>query len=448
MKEIEIVLQNQKNAQILLTAFQTVLDNSADMVFIKDMNLTYLAASMPFVRMVGKQTVADVIGYTDAEIFENADLAARYVADDRRMLTSGRNLIDFIEPLPDVDGLPHYGTTSKYILTDRTGAAIGLMGITRDITKEILAKENHQRELEYLFELPAGTYAAIFMDITDWRIITERKRAVNGYILPSYETVDALVSGVMNIVPESSSTYQFFRDFSQEKLQAIYESGKRTLTMEYPRSMPDGTLRWSESELTFLTDPDNSHLCTMLVVRDINTQKQAEQQILNAAKYDEMTGLLNRATTMKEIRAFLKDEGKDGVHALMIIDVDDFKTINDTFGHLAGDQYLTRFAQAIQSCFRNNDIIGRIGGDEFFVLMKNVPTRSVIEEKAAILLQAMQTVGNFEGNVTISGSVGVAFFDNAGCTLDQLYEQADQALYEAKRQGKNRAVFAENEPDI
>lgn len=443
MKEIETVLQDQKHAQILLTAFQTVLDNSTDMVFIKDLDLTYLAASMPFVRMVGKESVTDVIGHTDLEIFEDAALARRYVADDRRMLISGKNLPSFVEPLPDVEGRAHYGTTAKYILTDRTGTAIGLMGVTRDITKEILARENHQRELEYLFELPANTYAAIFIDITDWRIITERKHSVNGHVLPSYESLDALVSGVMDLVPDTSTTYHFFQNFSRQNLQAIYESGQRNLTMEYPRRMPDGTLRWSESEFVFMTDPDSSHLCTMLVVRDIDIQKQEEQQMRKAAKIDEMTGLLNRATTMKSIRDFLSDEGAHGVHALMIIDVDNFKEVNDTFGHRIGDQYLTRFAQAVKNCFRSSDIIGRIGGDEFFVLVKNIPSRSVIEEKADLLLQAMQTVGNFQGKVSISGSVGICLCDHGNYTLDQLYDQADQALYQAKRQGKNCVVFAD-----
>jgi len=444
MKEIEIVLQNKENAKVLLSAFQTILDNSTDMMFIKNQDLTYLGASMPFVKMLGKNTVEEIIDHTDMELFDDPDLALRYVKDDRKLFSSGENLIDFIESLPEVDGHAHYGTTSKYILKDEAGATIGLLGITRDITKDILAKQSHQKELEYLFDLPEDTYMAVFMDINDWHIISERKQRVHDYELPSYHSIQELLDSVTQVVPSNTPIYEFFMNFNPQHLRKIYESGKRNFFMEYPRKMPDGTLRWSVCEFTFLLDPENSHLCLMVAVRDIDPHKQSEYQIRKAAATDEMTGLLNRAATMKQIQTFLHGDGAEGTHALMIIDVDNFKEINDTLGHRAGDQYLIDFAKTTKRCFRSDDIIGRIGGDEFFVLMKNVSSRVATEERAALLLKAMQTAGNFDESLHVSGSIGICFYRGDNSTLDQLYERADQALYEAKRQGKNRVVFVDD----
>lgn len=445
MKDIETVLENKQQAHVLLTAFQTMLDNSTDMIFIKDINLTYLGASMPFVKMVGKQTVEDIIDHTDAELMDDPDLAHRYVADDHKLLSSGENLIDFIEPLPEVDGLAHYGITSKYILRDRNGVPVGLMGVTRDITKDILARQNHRKELDYLFELPEDTYVAVFMDINDWRIIGERKQRVHNYELPSYDSIESLIAGVTRVTPPNTTGYEFYQNFSPDRLREIYDSGKRKLSVEYLRSMPDGTQRWAQGELTFMLDPDNSHLCTMLVVRDIDDQKRSEHQIRQAAEKDVLTGLLNRAATMRNIQDFLSGEGANDTHALMIIDVDNFKDVNDTFGHRAGDQFLAQFAQTIQSCFRTSDIVGRIGGDEFFVLMKNVSSSTSTEDRAAALLKAMHTTGSFGNQVEVSGSIGICFYRGDNRSLDHLYESADQALYQAKRQGKNRVVFAKDE---
>ena len=442
MKLIELVLQNKKNAKVLLTAFQTVLDNSTDMMFIKDTNLNYLGASMPFVRMMGKTCVEDIIDHNDMELCEDQELALRYVTDDRKLLASGENLVDFVEPLPKADGQTRYGSTSKYVLKDENGVSIGLLGIIRDITKDILAKKSHQQELKYLFELPEDTYSATFIDLTDWHIISQRRQCVNGYKMPTFQSIEEMVDHVIQVVPTDTSTYEFFMNFNPQYLRKIYRSGKRNYSMEYPRKMPDGTLRWSVCEWTFLMDPDNSHLCLMSVVRDIDSHKQSEYEIRKAAETDEMTGLLNRAATMRQIQDFLDGPGAQSTHALMMIDVDNFKNVNDTLGHPAGDQYLIEFAETAKNCFRSDDIVGRIGGDEFFVLMKNASSRTAAEERAALLLDAMQTIGRFEEPLHTSGSIGICFYRGDNATLDQLYERADQALYQAKRQGKNQAVFA------
>jgi len=443
MKDIDLVLDNRDNARVLLTAFQTMLDNSSDMIFIKDQNLTYLAVTMSFVRMTAKQTLDDVIGHTDFDLFEDQDLAARYVEDDRKIFAAGQDMIGFNEPLPDENGVPRYGNTTKHVLRDRNGTIIGLLGLTRDITREVVAQQHYQKELEYLFELPQDAYAAIFLDIYDWRIISQREQAVEGLRLPLGHSIEVLLNDAIQHVSPTSAAHAFYRDFAQDSLYDIYDSGKRNVTLEYPRSMPDGRQHWLQTNITFLRDPVTSHLCAMLVIRDIDAKKQAEEQILRLAETDEMTGLFNRSATMKQIRSFLSGEGKDGDHALLIVDVDNFKEINDTYGHLAGDQCLVLLANAIQRCFRASDIVGRIGGDEFFVLMKHVPSLDNVSQKASMLLEEMQAAAAGQP-WKVSGSVGISLYrgSQSSSTLEQLYDQADQALYRAKNQGKNRVVFA------
>ena len=122
---------------IVNAAFRAMMDNTEDMIFVKDSNLIYIAASMSFVRMVGKEKADEIIGKNDYDIFEDVNLAERYITDDRKVMTEGKDLIDYMEPITDKDGQARYGFTSKFLLYDDNGANIGILGITRDVQGNI-----------------------------------------------------------------------------------------------------------------------------------------------------------------------------------------------------------------------------------------------------------------------------------------------------------------------
>ena len=156
-----------------------------------------------------------------------------------------------------------------------------------------------------------------------------------------------------------------------------------------------------------------------------------------------MTGLLNRSAIMENAKEFLRGDNANHNHAIFAIDIDGFKLVNDTYGHKRGDEFLTRIADAIRGSFRDTDLVGRIGGDEFLVLMKYTPTEDVVREKAQNLLAAMRNVCEELSELGVSGSVGISIFgDNRdGVDLETLIEKADRALYRAKASGKNCAVM-------
>lgn len=116
---------------ILDAAFQAMLDNTTDMIFVKNVNLEYIAVSMPFVKRLGKENASQVIGKMDYELLSDKNLASRYVADDHRLLEEGIDQTNTIYPVPDENGQSGYGATSKYILKDKDGRKIGILGITR-----------------------------------------------------------------------------------------------------------------------------------------------------------------------------------------------------------------------------------------------------------------------------------------------------------------------------
>ncbi len=163
------------------------------------------------------------------------------------------------------------------------------------------------------------------------------------------------------------------------------------------------------------------------------------------AQTDALTGLLNREAAVGQITQFLSTEGCNHCHTLMMIDLDNFKGINDNFGHFEGDKALRISASKIKAVFRSIDIVGRLGGDEFIVLMKHTSAKSVVRRKAWELLAALEYItSDGDISVTVTGSVGITAYNGDGKTFETLYKEADEALYRAKLDGKNRYFcFAE-----
>ncbi len=435
--------QNLANAEILNASFKRILEHTDSMVFVKNADLVYLAASVPFLRMTGRSSMDAIIGHTDFEVFEDQALAKRYTDDDRKLLSSGKDMPLYIEPITDSQGMYRYSATSKYILRDPEGAPIGIIGISRDITQDYISRRFYQQELKFLFELPLDTYAALFMDVDDWRIIRHNHHAVGGRDVRPQETMESFIENAIQCLadPVDNATRSFYQRLSREMLNELAASGKRTLQLEYLREMPNGENRWVHVEIHFMVDPESGHLCAIWSMQDIDAKKQETIDLIHAAERDHLTGLYNRASTMKQIQKTL-EERSEQTHALYMIDVDNFKKLNDSLGHQAGDKFLVDFSVALQGCFQEKDIVGRIGGDEFFVLLKNATDEKCMQKRAESLLNAIQVVCADYSEQELSVSIGISVYPVDGEDLVSLYGKADVALYQAKQRGKNQFVFA------
>lgn len=177
------------------------------------------------------------------------------------------------------------------------------------------------------------------------------------------------------------------------------------------------------------------------IIRDIDRQKNEQLRLLDKSRVDSMTGLLNKSTTEESIKAAITSASTDSIGVLMMIDIDLFKNVNDTLGHLAGDEVIMQIAQQLRRTFRENDFIGRVGGDEFIVYMQDVKDTLFIFEKARALCKSVeQMFENHQQNYAITISIGISNTEQAE-TYNELYRQADVALYNAKANGRNQYVF-------
>ena len=191
-----------------------------------------------------------------------------------------------------------------------------------------------------------------------------------------------------------------------------------------------------EYEITFIII--FSMLVTVVIFYIIYKNRQEKSRLLKRAQRDALTGLFNKKTTQDMIDRFLEENGKDRCNALIIMDVDYFKQVNDTYGHMVGDKVLKIFGRLLAKQFREKDIVGRIGGDEFMVLICNIKDVEIAKDRAKKLInevRALQIPELAGSGITIS--VGIAYSPDHGTTFMELYRHADTALYQVKRGGRD-----------
>ena len=178
----------------------------------------------------------------------------------------------------------------------------------------------------------------------------------------------------------------------------------------------------------------------ILLIWRINQNSQ--MSLIKKAQIDALTGVLNKENTEAEINNWLQSEEADGIQALLMIDLDGFKNINDTYGHMCGDKALREAAKILKEEFRSTDIVGRLGGDEFAVLMKNVRWEIVIERHMEELCERFRSMKIKEmQDESLKCSVGAAYAPLHGQDFAQLYYYADHALYQAKHNGRDGCVL-------
>ncbi len=166
------------------------------------------------------------------------------------------------------------------------------------------------------------------------------------------------------------------------------------------------------------------------------------------ASKDALTGLYNKKTTEEQIIKFLADEQNASCGALMIIDIDNFKSVNDTFGHLYGDAVIKQLGGILKSAFQKSDVLGRVGGDEFFVFLKNYKDNDVLVQRAQEICEGFRKTYEQNGvTVKVSASVGIATTYNS-FEFEEIYKMADIALYNTKAKGKNGFAFYTGEEEL
>ena len=218
----------------------------------------------------------------------------------------------------------------------------------------------------------------------------------------------------------------------------LLKNGVHYQTMEARIANAKGEYIWCRFRATAIFDADNK-ICKLVgIIINIDAEKRAASALRSRAEQDSLTKLFNNKTAQEKAAQYLSNISGDLECCLLIIDLDNFKHINDRYGHMLGDTVLTKCARKIKTLFRPDDIVARIGGDEFLVLMKDVSNRELVQDRCSQLIVALRTILREQ---PLSCSIGIAFAPEHGSTYYDLFIAADQALYYAKDLGKNQYAF-------
>jgi len=273
------------------------------------------------------------------------------------------------------------------------------------------------KAFDYLFD------AVVVTDlqgiITDWNTGSE--------VLYGYSKEEAIGQPVNILhVPEDSE------HITSEVLLAVEKFGK--WTGEVRMLHKDGHIGWIESMCVPFYDENNRMVGALGINRDITDRIKESERLSYLAHYDYLTNIPNRYLLLDRVTHLIaQSERNESTFALLYLDLDKFKTINDTKGHAFGDQVLKETALRLKQSTRSSDTVARIGGDEFVVLLENISNKNDVSEMAKTLNKSLRSVFVVNGEeFEISCSIGVALYPDEGNTTDALLAAADKAMYKVK----------------
>jgi len=313
------------------------------------------------------------------------------------------------------------------------------IGVVEDISKEQKEQEKYQQEEKYRQALVGDALASYEIDIDNDMIIEKIIEKKKDMLASVGLSVNCKYSQFLkcwaekNVHPEDR--FIFLQEMNPKFLRSQYERGRQEAVCEYRSLNADAEMIWCNTTIYLIES--GGHLTGFVYVKNVEEKKRRELELLRQSRIDPLTNLLNRAASLQEINYILNENGQKE-SALLIIDVDNFKNVNDTFGHMYGDKVLAGIAYKLKNIFDTDAIVGRLGGDEFLVFLFNIQDEDAVYRKAQMVARELQTIQEEgENRIAVNNSIGIALSPRHGTRFQELYVKADTALRYAKQSGKS-----------
>ncbi|MFG6433426.1 EAL domain-containing protein [Roseateles sp. LYH14W] len=405
---------------------QAIANCSTDAIFAKDRQGRFLFVNRELCRVLGRSP-EQLIGF-DAATAVAAAQVCHFAADDAAVLRSDKP-VSFEARLTTADGERIYACTKGRL--DDDGQTLGIYGVCTDVTERLDLQQRMRQ------------WATAFEDVRDGVIITDalgRILSVNRSFttITGYEAQQA-VGSTMQLLRSGRHDAQFYA----QMWAAINTSGhwqgeiwnRRKSGETYPEWLTISAVRDDNATVTHYVG----------VFTDISRIKHSEAQAEWLTHHDPLTHLPNRARLQRRLEEALdRSQRRESRAALLVIDLDGFKTVNDSLGHPAGDELLVCVARRLQARLRQEDFLGRLGGDEFLVIVETGNDSSSVAKLARDLLATVSppiplSCGQ---DAYLTASIGISMFPEEGSpSAVELLRDADTAMYRAKEQGRNQFCF-------
>ena len=420
-------LAAEKKFQEKSILLENMINSSADYILAKDANLNTILCNETFAEAIGKKPI-DLYGKTDPE--NGID---QYKQSDERSdlaVLSGKTMHN-TNNIYNIDGISRIFDSVKVPLRSANDKIIGLLEVNRDVTEK--------KELEEKLKLAASVFTSTLegiMILSSDGTILDVNNAFNR--ITGYEHDDILGKNMrlLNAGLQDNNFYDNLWYNLNTKGHWYGEVWNRHKNGEIYAVM--------QSINTVSDDNQTSPRKYVSLLSDITLIKEHENELEHIAHYDALTSLPNRLLLADRLYQAIAQTRRRGEQlAVVYIDLDGFKSVNDNYGHEAGDQVLISIAQRMKQALRDGDTLARIGGDEFVALLLDIGTiEASIPILNRILTGVSQPVHFNQNNLQISASLGVTFYSSTDdINTDQLLHQADLAMYQAKLAGKNSYHF-------
>jgi len=403
------------------------------------------------------------------------------IGQNHRLLKSGTHDVTFFDDMwltissgrswygevcnRNKDGGLYWVETTIVPNMDENGLPYQYISIRTEITKIKQAEamlEKRKAELEVLVQVRT---AELQQEVEVRRESEQRFRQLSENIHDVFWTTDPAKGTLLYVSPAYEQiwgrTVQSLYDSPRAWLESVHEEDRSRVIQaaltkqmeglydeEYRIVRPNGDVRWIHDKAFPVCNREGVVYRIVGVAEDITERKASEVKLQNLAFYDSMTGLPNRRLFMDRLQHALTSSARSGRKiALLILDMDDFKTLNDTLGHGIGDLFLQHVSQRLESCVRKDDTVARLGGDEFVVILENLGEHALeaaaqteaIGEKILDALRQIYKLDTYEHHGTVS--IGATLSGDHQPTIDVLMQQADIAMYQSKKAGRNTLRF-------
>lgn len=423
--------------------FVTFLDNATDFIFFKDIHSRFRFCSQTMASLAGFQHWKDMRGKHDLEVLPK-EIAQAYADEELPIFRHGTPILNKIKPYVDQNGQTGWVSTSKWPMRDSEGAICGIFGISRVVTDQIRLEQKHQ-------QLLVEQQAILDNDLIS---IMVAKGTTMSWVNPAFEKMFGYDHGEL-IGQSTRMGYCSDEDFETFNANAfpVFASGGSYRT-EFDCRKKDGSRFTAEVSGAMLANHTGQSLWCFV---DITERKRNEEKVRLLAFFDPLTLLPNRRLFADRFtQALAHSERNKSFGALLVLDLDNFKPLNDTHGHACGDLLLQEVARRISSCVRETDTVGRFGGDEFVVVLwplvshrdeSEVLARAIAEKIRLAIGEPYKIAAHGEPAADeyvthrCTASVGAVPFLGSRISAEELFRRADAVMYEAKKDGHNRVKF-------